>query len=135
MMNSVQDNSVYTVAVQRDFVAQHFLTGGDWGAENQLHSHHYKVEVQLEGNALDRHGYLVDIVDIESRLEGLVDYYRDKTLNNLAEFSDLNPSIEHFSRILCAALAERIQAANITAVTVRIWENDIAWASYRRERS
>jgi len=135
MMNSVQDNSVYTVAVQRDFVAQHFLTGGDWGAENQLHSHHYKVEVQLEGNALDRHGYLVDIVDIESRLEGLVDYYRDKTLNNLAEFNDLNPSIEHFSRILCEALAERIQAANITAVTVRIWENDIAWASYRRERS
>ena len=134
-MNSVQGNSVYTVAVQRDFVAQHFLTGGDWGAENQLHSHHYKVEVQLEGNALDRHGYLVDIVDIESRLEGLVDYYRDKTLNNLAEFNDLNPSIEHFSRILCAALAERIQAANITAVTVRIWENDIAWASYRRERS
>jgi 6-pyruvoyltetrahydropterin/6-carboxytetrahydropterin synthase len=134
-MNSVQGNSVYIVAVQRDFVAQHFLTGGDWGAENQLHSHHYKVEVQLEGNALDRHGYLVDIVDIESRLEGLVDYYRDKTLNNLAEFNDLNPSIEHFSRILCAALAERIQAANITAVTVRIWENDIAWASYRRERS
>ena len=133
-MNSVQGNSVYTVAVQRDFVAQHFLTGGDWGAENQLHSHHYKVEVQLEGNALDRHGYLVDIVDIESRLEGLVDYYRDKTLNNLAEFNDLNPSIEHFSRILCAALAGRIQAANITAVTVRIWENDIAWASYRRER-
>lgn len=134
-MNSVQGNSVYTVAVQRDFVAQHFLTGGDWGAENHLHSHHYKVEVQLEGNALDRHGYLVDIVDIESRLEGLVDYYRDKTLNNLAEFNDLNPSIEHFSRILCVALAERIQAANITAVTVRIWENDIAWASYRRERS
>lgn len=134
-MNSVKDNSVYTVAVQRDFVAQHFLTGGDWGAENQLHSHHYKVEVQLEGNALDRHGYLVDIVDIESRLEGLVDYYRDKTLNNLTEFKDLNPSIEHFSRILCASLADRIQAANITAVTVRIWENDIAWASYRRERS
>jgi 6-pyruvoyltetrahydropterin/6-carboxytetrahydropterin synthase len=134
-MNPIQNNSVYAVAVQRDFVAQHYLTGGDWGAENQLHSHHYKVEVQLEGNALDRHGYLVDIVDIESRLEGLVEYYRDKTLNNLEEFNDLNPSIEHFSRLLCEALADRIQAANIRAVTVRIWENDIAWASYRRERS
>jgi len=134
MTSSGKDKSVYTVAVQRDFVAQHFLVGGDWGAENQPHSHHYKIEVQLEGAELDKHGYLVDIVDIESKLEGLVDYYRDKTLNELAEFKDLNPSIEHFSRILCTALSEGIQAPNITAVTVRIWENDIAWASYRRER-
>lgn len=133
-MNSDKEKAVYTVAVQRDFVAQHFLFGGDWGAENQPHSHHYKIELQLEGAELDKHGYLVDIVDIEARLEGLVDYYRDKILNNLAEFKDMNPSIEHFSRILCAALSERIQATNITAVTVKIWENDIAWASYRRER-
>jgi len=134
MMNSGKEKTVYTVAVQRDFVARHFLFGGDWGAENRPHSHHYKIEVQLEGAELDGHGYLVDIVDIESKLEGLVDYYRDKTLNDLAEFKDLNPSIEHFSRILCIALSQGIQAPNITAVTVRIWENDIAWASYRRER-
>lgn len=50
-------NPLYTVAVQRDFVAQHFLFGGDWGPENELHSHHYKVEVQLEGNGLDQHRY------------------------------------------------------------------------------
>ncbi len=134
MTNSNKGKSVYTVAVQRDFVAQHFLFGGDWGAENHPHSHHYKLEVRLEGAELDSHGYLVDIVNIESKLEGLVDYYRDKTLNELAEFKDLNPSIEHFSRILCIAVSELIQAPNITAVTVRIWENDIAWASYRRER-
>jgi 6-pyruvoyltetrahydropterin/6-carboxytetrahydropterin synthase len=134
MTGSNNGKSVYMVAVQRDFVAQHFLFGGDWGTENQPHSHHYKIEVQLEGTELDKHGYLVDIVDIESKLEGLVDYYRDRTLNNLAEFKDLNPSIEHFSRILCIALSERIQAPNITTITVRIWENDIAWASYRRER-
>jgi 6-pyruvoyltetrahydropterin/6-carboxytetrahydropterin synthase len=75
--------SVYVVAVQGDFVARHFLVGGDWGTENERHSHHYTVEVQLEGKDLDRHGYLVDIVDIEDRLEALVDYYRDKTLNEL----------------------------------------------------
>lgn len=133
-MHNSDEKPVYTVAVQRDFVAQHFLFGGDWGTENQRHSHHYIVELQLEGAELDRHGYLVDIVDIESKLEWLVDYYRDKTLNDLAEFEGLNPSIEHFSRILCTALSEGIQAPNITAVTVRVWENDIAWASYRRER-
>lgn len=122
---------MYQVAVKRDFVGQHYLIGGDWGAENELHSHHYVVEVQLESAELDRHGYLVDIVDIERNLEALVASYRDKTLNDLPDFVGLNPSIEHFSRIFCAALAERIQAPNISAVTIKIWENEIAWASYR----
>jgi 6-pyruvoyltetrahydropterin/6-carboxytetrahydropterin synthase len=125
---------MYTVAVTRDFVAQHFLIGGDWGPENEWHSHHYRVEVQLEGAALDEHGYLVDIVDIEHHLEALVTHYRDKTLNELPEFAELNPSIEHFARILCQTLSERIQAANLSAVTIKIWENEIAWASYRQER-
>jgi 6-pyruvoyltetrahydropterin/6-carboxytetrahydropterin synthase len=125
---------MYTVAVKRDFVGQHFLIGGDWGAENEWHSHHYAVEVQLEGAALDRHGYLVDIVDIEHHLEALVSRYRDKTLNELPEFAGLNPSIEHFSRIFCEALSARILASNITHVTLKIWENDIAWASYRLAR-
>jgi len=124
---------MYIVAVARDFVAQHFLIGGDWGPENNLHSHHYRVEVQLEGATLDQHGYLVDIVDIEENLEALVSRYRDKTLNELPEFDGLNPSIEHFSRIMWNALVERIQAPNLSAVTVKIWENDIAWASYRQE--
>jgi 6-pyruvoyltetrahydropterin/6-carboxytetrahydropterin synthase len=120
---------MYTVAVTRDFVAQHFLIGGDWGAENIRHSHHYRVEVQLAGTSLDQHGFLVDIVDIEKSLETLVAQYRDKTLNELPEFKGLNPSIEHFSRILSQALVERIQAPNLTAVTVKLWENDI----YRQE--
>jgi len=122
---------MYTVAVKRDFVAQHFLIGGDWGPENSWHSHHYVVEVQLEGTTLDKHGYLVDIVDIEHNLEALVAHYKDKTLNELPEFADLNPSIEHFSRIFCLLLAKGIQAPNLNAITIKIWENDIAWASYK----
>ena len=122
---------MYTVAVKRDFVAQHFLIGGDWGPENDWHSHHYVVEVQLEGPELDQHGYLVDIVDIEANLEALVAYYKDKTLNELPEFDGLNPSIEHFSRIFCTQLAQRISAPNLSAMVIKIWENDIAWASYR----
>lgn len=122
---------MYTVAVKRNFVGQHFLIGGDWGAENDWHSHHYAVEVRLEGETLDHHGYLVDIVDIERHLEALVARYRDKTLNELPEFAGLNPSIEHFSRLFCEALSTRIDAPTISTVTIKIWENDIAWASYR----
>jgi len=134
-MNKSDSGSVYTVAVQRDFVARHFLVGGDWGQENFLHSHHYKVELQLEGPSLDQHGYLVDIVDIENGLNELVAYFRDKALNDLEEFAKLNPSIEHLARLFCDAVSERVKAPNVTAVTVKIWENEIAWASFRRDRS
>jgi len=126
---------MYIVAVKRDFIAQHYLIGGDWGAENDLHSHHYILELQLEGAELDQHGYLVDIVDIEANLEALLMEYRDHTLNEMPAFNGLNPSIEHFSRILCLELNRRILAANILAVTVVLWENEIAWASYRHERA
>jgi 6-pyruvoyltetrahydropterin/6-carboxytetrahydropterin synthase len=123
----------YTLAVKRDFVARHYLVGGDWGAENELHSHNYQVEVQLEGKILDKHGYLVDIVAVEAHLQELTSYYRDQTLNDLPEFSGLNPSIEHFARILCQELLSRVKEP-LSAVMVQIWENDIAWAAYREER-
>ena len=125
---------MYTVAVQRDFIARHYLIVGDWGPENHLHSHHYQVEVQLQGAALDRHGYLVDIVEIEQSLEALVATFRDQTLNELPEFAGINPSIEHFARIFCQAFSARIQAGNIAVIAVKIWENAIAWAEYRQEK-
>jgi 6-pyruvoyltetrahydropterin/6-carboxytetrahydropterin synthase len=126
---------MYRVAVKRDFVAQHFLIGGDWGAENQLHSHHYFVEVQLSGTELDEHGYLVDIVDIETQLDKLVSYYKDQTLNHLIEFNNLNPSIEHFSRIFCQQFHTNIQSSQLAEITTQIWENEIAWASFTMDLS
>lgn len=121
----------YIVAVKRDFISRHYLIGGDWGPENELHAHHYQAEIQLEGETLDRHGYLVDIVEIERELDGLVAHYRDRTLNDLPEFEGLNPSVEHFARILCQALIARLRTNNLTAMTVKVWENEIAWASFR----
>ncbi|MEK6220904.1 MAG: 6-carboxytetrahydropterin synthase [Chloroflexota bacterium] len=123
---------MYTVAVKRDFVAQHYLIGGDWGAENELHSHHYRLELQLKGDTLDKHGYLVDILEIENNLDSLVAYFQDRTLNKLPEFSGLNPSIEHFARIACEKLSDNIAANNLRAIKVQIWENEIAWAAYEQ---
>ena len=121
---------MYTTSVKRAFVAQHFLIGGDWGAENFKHSHAYQVEVQLMGATLDQHGYLADIVDISNALDVLVAHYRDQTLNDLAEFAGLNPSIEHFSRIFAEQFAQRIHAPNLSRLRVQLWENDIAWSAY-----
>lgn len=125
---------MYTLGVRRDFIARHFLIGGDWGQENFPNSHHYILELQLEGKELDQHGYLVDIVDVEKRLDEIVGVYREQMLNDCTEFAGLNPSIEHFARILATSLNKRIAAANISALKVVLWENESAWAAYRVER-
>ena len=125
---------MYTLAVRRDFIARHALIGGDWGAENQPHSHHYLLELQLEGERLDVHGYLVDILDVERALGDLIGRYRDGLLNDFPEFAGLNPSLEHFCRLLCTSLNEQIRAENISCVRVVLWENDLAWAAFRIER-
>lgn len=125
--------SLYRIAIKHDFIAYHYLIGAASESEKQRHSHCYQVEVQLEGSALNEQGYLVDIVQIESHLGELLAYYEDKTLNDLPEFKDLNPSIEHLARLLCQALSDRMGAPNITGVTVRVWEGPDAWALYRRD--
>lgn len=111
-------------------MAQHYLIGGDWGDENNWHTHHYEVEVQLQGKQLDRHGYLVDIVEIEDALSQVIWYFKDKTLNELPEFNQLNPSIEHFSRIIGEMFARKISTQNLTALVLKLWEHEAAWASY-----
>jgi len=125
---------MYTLAVRRDFIARHFLIGGDWGAENFPNSHRYILELQLEGDELDEHGYLVDIVEVERELDNVVHYYREQMLNEKPEFAGLNPSIEHFARILAESLNDCIKAKNIAALKVVLWENEKAWAAYRIDR-
>lgn len=125
---------MYTLGVTRDFIARHYLIGGDWGPENFPNSHHYVLELQMSGTELDQHGYLVDIVDVEKQLDEIVNYYKEQMLNDKPDFEGLNPSIEHFARILATSLSERIQANNISKIRVVLWENDSAWAAYAVQR-
>ena len=124
---------MYTVTVRTDFIAQHYLIGGDWGPENERNSHHYVLELELTGPELDEHGYLVDIVRVEAALREVRSTYADQLLNDRPEFAGLNPSIEHFARILCRHLSKQLATPTLTSIGVRLWESDAASAAYREE--
>lgn len=125
--------AAYRLGVRRDFVAQHYLVGGDFGAEGKLHSHHYRIEVRLEGDSLDGHGFLVDIVPVEGALDALVARYRDATLNELDELTGLNPGIEVLARVSAESLRKDLPLESLSALEVTIWESDDAWATHRME--
>lgn len=122
---------MYSLGVKRKFSARHYLIGGDWGDENILHSHQYQMELVLEGRKLDRHGFLVDIDEVERHLDEVVTLFEEKTLNTLDGFTGLNPSIERLATLIHNLFKKRFAAFGLEALSVTIWEDDIAWTSYR----
>lgn len=122
---------MYTLSLQRRFTAWHHLIGKDWGAESEPHTHPYLLEVRLEGTELDEFGYLVDLVEVDGLLDSVVAHYSGADLNALPEFKHLNPSLENFSRLVALDLSRRIRGRGLLHMSIRIWENDTAWASFR----
>jgi 6-pyruvoyltetrahydropterin/6-carboxytetrahydropterin synthase len=123
----------FEVGVLDDFVAQHFLVGGEFGPEGKLHSHHYRVEVSVIGQELDGQGFLVDIVRLRAELAGVVDRYRDRTLNELPELHGVNPGVEVVARAMARSLAAAFGGGGLRSLRVKLWENDTAWASHQVE--
>lgn len=117
--------------LKTNFIAQHFLIGKDFGAENSKHSHHYELEIEIEGSQLDQYNYLIDIVEARGILDKLSLHYNDKTLNDLHEFENQNPSIELFSKIIWDKFTSYFQYPVNCHITVRLWEDKIARASYQ----
>jgi 6-pyruvoyltetrahydropterin/6-carboxytetrahydropterin synthase len=123
---------MYRVSVSTDFVAQHFLTVPDPGPEGEPHSHHYGLEVRCEGPELNEYGYLLDIDELTEAVDAIEGRYRDELLNDRAEFEGLNPSVEHFARIVADRIAADLDVPEVETLTVRLHEDEIAWASYER---
>ena len=122
---------MYSLGVLREFSARHYLVGGDWGDENIEHSHRYRMELVLEAKELDRHGFLVDIVEVERHLDEVAAVFQGRTLNTLAAFEGINPSIERLATVIHDAFRQRLAHFRLEALTVTIWEDDIAWTSFR----
>lgn len=119
---------MYRLCFQSEFTARHKLVGGDWGPENQLHGHPYRLEWELAAASLDEHGFLVDLVHVEQALDGVVKRYRDAVLNDLPEFAEANPSLERFARVLWDRLSPALPHG--VSSSVRLWEGPSAWAGY-----
>ncbi|WP_410764910.1 6-pyruvoyl trahydropterin synthase family protein [Haloferax sp. DFSO60] len=121
---------MYRVSVRRDVIAQHYLTVPNPGPEGKLHSHAFTVEVELTGAELNEYGYLVDIDDVKAALDATLERYRDSTMNDLPEFEGKNPSVERFARFVCERFGDAATLDQTERVSVRIWEDDTASATY-----
>ncbi|APE95310.1 6-pyruvoyl trahydropterin synthase family protein [Halodesulfurarchaeum formicicum] len=122
----------YELTVRRSFIAQHFLTVPDPGAEGDPHSHQYTVEVRFGGSELGEYGYLVDIDAVEAILDDLEGRYRDQLLNELPEFDGQNPSVERFARLFGDRVEQALTDPTPDHLQIRMWEDEVSWASHSR---
>ena len=124
---------MYQIAVRRNFIAYHFLIGRDWGKESERHPHQYALELCLEGPELNEQGFLVDIDIIRNRLDRVLSRIEGQTLNDLPEIAGSNPSIERLAAYICDGIEIDDDYAGVASMTVKIWEDEEAWASCRRD--
>lgn len=121
---------MYSLLLKNQFQASHFLFGKDFGAENFPHAHQYGFEIEIKSHTLDQYNYLIDIVEMRSVVDNILSYFKEKTLNELPEFQNQNPSLELFCKILWQKFKDKHELFEHCRISIRLWEDDIARAAY-----
>ena len=102
---------MFEVRVEDDFAAAHFLKDYHGNCEN-LHGHHYKVFVHVEGNSLDVGGMLIDFSVLKRELKNVLSCLDHTNLNDI-QFFEQNPSAERIARYIYLKLVENLKEKNM----------------------
>jgi 6-pyruvoyltetrahydropterin/6-carboxytetrahydropterin synthase len=98
--------------------------------ECEEHHHDYTVEVIVRGSRVDESGYLVDIAVLKEALGSVLDRYRGSVLNDLPEFSSCSPTMENLAVEIWKRVREKLGEVGEHTLTIRIWEDESAWACF-----
>jgi 6-pyruvoyltetrahydropterin/6-carboxytetrahydropterin synthase len=121
---------MFELRVVTRFAAAHRLTMVGEKCEN-LHGHNWKIEVYVQGAALDEGGVLVDFGVVKHHVRDLMETLDHKFLNELDYFGNgIPPSSENIARYVADKLAQRITLPGIRVSRVTAWESEDASATY-----
>ena len=123
---------MFEVTVEAGFSSGHYLRNYRGKCENP-HGHNYRVLVTLAGAELDEGGLLLDFKLLKDLLKPVVEYLDHRMINDVAPFTELNPSAENLARYFYDETSGRL--LDITGGRVRIkdctvFETDTSFARY-----
>ena len=124
---------MFTLALRKKFIAHHHSTQ-EPDEDHPLRSHLYILEVMLEAEELDSEGYVLDLDALEAEVDDILAQFAYKNLNDTEAFQGRRPTLETFAQVLGDAINESLYAPNLTALSVRLWRDEKAWALYDIER-
>ncbi|MBI0582866.1 MAG: 6-carboxytetrahydropterin synthase [Methanomassiliicoccus sp.] len=120
---------MYGTGFKMKLAARHFLPDAPSGEASE-HSHDYAVEVTVIGDAVDDKGYLVDINSLRASLDTVLARYDGRCLNAFPEFDADAPSMENLAREIWKRVTPYLSKDRVRSLTVRVWEDDDAWAGF-----
>ena len=123
---------MYEVTVEDTFAAGHYLRNYKGKCENP-HGHNYKVRVTLAGKQLDKAGLLLDFKDLRDVMKHVIERLDHQMINDIAPFTELNPSAENLAKYFFDESNERLRSASNGRVHVKdvtIFETDSTTAKY-----
>ena len=124
---------MFTLALRKKFIAHHY-TAAEIDDEHPMRSHVYLLEVMLEAEELDSEGMVLDLDGLEEEIDDILALYRYKNLNETEAFQGKVPTLESFAQVLGDAIDETLYAPHLTAISVRLWRDEDAWALYDIEK-
>ncbi len=126
-MAKMSDDRIYRVGVRAEFSAAHYH-GGAAESCRRLHGHNYRVEAEVVSSSLEE-GMVADFGMIRKQLGEAIAGWDHRVLNEVEDFTGVEPTTEVISRLLYQRLAPEFPGpAGLRRVIV--WETGDCWASY-----
>ena len=116
---------MYEIAIEDTFDAAHCLRGYQ-GSCQRLHGHTYRVKIVFRIRSLDSLGMAIDFRQAKAHLKSALDYLDHQYINELPEFSILNPTAENISKFIY----DRIKVEHSDLYNVTVWETPTSSATY-----
>ena len=122
---------MYEVTVNAHFDSAHYLREYHGRCEN-LHGHRWQVEASVRSSQLNQIGLALDFTELKKALRETVAQFDHVCLNDLPEFSSINPSSENIARVIFDKVTNRLheQELDFTVFSVKVYESPDAWVTY-----
>ena len=123
---------MFEVTVDAEFSSGHYLRNYRGKCENP-HGHNYKVQITLQGAALDEAGLLLDFKLLKQVMRPAVEYLDHQMINDLEPFTTVNPSAENLAKYFFDETNKQLREMTGGRVTVKqskIYETDTSSAVY-----
>jgi 6-pyruvoyltetrahydropterin/6-carboxytetrahydropterin synthase len=120
---------MYQVGTAIEFTAQHVMPGVP-GPEGELHEHDYRLDVLVERGELDDRGMVCDLDVLDAALQQIDDIVRGKNLEIIRPADTEAVTVEVFARWAHEQVATAIRSSGAESLSVRVWENPLAFGGY-----
>ena len=119
-------------------VADHFSSAHQLrhyqGKCESLHGHNFTVQVQVQGRRLHPElGIVMDFKELKTLLKSVLADLDHRNLNEMAQFSRINPSSENIARYIYQRLQALLPGPEVTMYSVSVAEGPNSIALYMED--